>query len=283
MTTALLFPGQGSQTSSMRELVGDEAPELLAELIERIGEDPFPRVAECTAYAQPAIYCASIAGLRRMRPEIPAAYAGHSMGEITALAAAGALSVEEGLRLVIVRASAMAAAASQMGGSMLALLKGELPQVAELAGAHGATVANDNAPGQIVASGPVAALDALAADARAHGLRVMRLDVAGAFHSRAMAPALERFGAALDSVEFSEPSAPVYSGLTARPFDNVREELLASLVSCVRWRETMVALHRAGADDFVDLGPGEVLARLVARNVPGAGARTLEGSDALHA
>jgi [acyl-carrier-protein] S-malonyltransferase len=283
MTTALLFPGQGSQTSSMRELVGVEAPELLAELIERIGEDPFPRVAESTAYAQPAIYCASIAGLRRMRPEIPAAYAGHSMGEITALAAAGALSVEEGLRLVIVRASAMAAAASQMGGGMLALLKGDLPQVAELAGAHGATVANDNAPGQIVASGPIAALDALAADARGHGLRVMRLDVVGAFHSPAMAPALERFRAALESVEFTEPPAPVYSGLTARPFDNVREELLASLVSCVRWRETMVALHRAGADDFVDLGPGEVLARLVARNVPGASARTLEESDALHA
>jgi malonyl CoA-acyl carrier protein transacylase len=283
MTTALLFPGQGSQTSSMRELVAAEAPDLLELCIERIGEDPFPRVDESTAFAQPAIYCASIAGLRRLRPDAPDAYAGHSMGEITALAAAGALTIEDGLRLVVVRGAVMAVAAKKMGGSMLALLKGDLQQAQELVRAHGATIANDNAPGQIVVAGPVSALDGVAADARGQGLRTLRLDVTGAFHSPAMAPAMERFCEVLKTFTFTEPSAPVYSGVTAQPFADVCGELALSLVSFVRWRETMVALARAGADVFVDVGPGEVLARLVARNVPGATARTLEESDALHA
>lgn len=282
MTTALLFPGQGSQTSAMGELVAAAAPDLLELCIELIGEDPFPRVGQSTSFAQPAIYCASIAGLRRSRPADPVAYAGHSMGEITALAAAGALTIEQGLKLVVARAAAMATAAEKMGGSMLALLKADLEQAQELVRSHGATIANDNAPGQVVISGPVSSLEAVAADARGQGLRIMRLDVAGAFHSPAMASAGEDFRAALENISFSEPSAPVYSGLTAQPFSSdVRAELAQSVVSCVRWRETMTALHRAGADAFLDVGPGDVLARMVARNVPGASARTLEESNAL--
>src|SRR4051812_47285975 len=158
MPTAILFPGQGSQTPGMRDAVAEHAPELL----ERLGDEPFQRVGESTRFAQPAIFCASLAGWRAL-DAAPLAMAGHSLGELTALVAAGALDPLDGLELVVLRGQLMEAAG---GGTMLALLGAEVEQAEALAGAHGVTVANDNAPGQLVLSGPAQALDAVARAAR---------------------------------------------------------------------------------------------------------------------
>src|SRR3954454_21500261 len=157
MPTAILFPGQGSQAPGMRDLVAQHAPELL----ERLGDESFDRVGESTRFAQPAIFCASLAGWRAVDAE-PLAMAGHSLGELTALVAAGALDPFDGLQLVVLRGRLMADAG---GGTMLALLGAEPEQADALAAAHGVTVANDNAPGQLVLSGPTAAVDACAAAA----------------------------------------------------------------------------------------------------------------------
>jgi [acyl-carrier-protein] S-malonyltransferase len=278
VTTALLFPGQGSQTDDMRDTVVRAVPELLDRAVELIGCDPFDRVAESTEYAQPAIFLASIAAFEQLgRPEA-GAFAGHSLGEIAALAAAGAVSYEDALELVVTRGAVMAEAALREGGTMLAVLKSTVAQAEELAAAHNLTVANDNAPGQLVLAGPVQSVDAAAAAARGAGLRAMRLDVAGAFHHPSMQEAMVRFRAALNSVQFGPTEARVYSGLTAARFWNKHEELSLALVRPVRWRETLLALERDGFDTFVDVGPGRVLAGLVRRTLPNAEVR--ETADA---
>jgi [acyl-carrier-protein] S-malonyltransferase len=153
---------------------------------------------------------------------------------------------------------------------MLALLRAEDDLARRLAGEHTVVIANDNAPGQVVLAGPVERLRDAAAHAREEGARAMWLDVASAFHSPAMAGAVEPFRAALDQVELRPPAIPVISGSTARPFEDVRSELAAAIVEPVRWRETMLALALRGARTFVDFGPGVILARLVPRNLPGA-------------
>src|SRR4051794_38880063 len=144
---AVLFPGQGSQERGMRDLVAGFAPDLLDLCLDLIGDDPFERVDDSTRFAQPAIFCASVAGWRRsgLAPHDPTAVAGHSLGESAALAAADALDDHDALRLVVTRAALMADAG---GGTMLALL-GASPEAArQLAADHGVVVANDNAPGQ---------------------------------------------------------------------------------------------------------------------------------------
>src|SRR4051812_5046760 len=199
--TAVLFPGQGSQERGMRDLATEHAPDLLDQCLQLIGEDPFERVDDSTRFAQPAIFCASVAGWRRsgLGPHDPVAVAGHSLGEFAALVAAGAVDDHDALRLVVTRAALMADAG---GGTMLALL-GARPEAAqELAADHGVVVANDNAPGQIVLSGDGDALTEAARGARESGLRTMKLGVAGAFHSPAMAGAVPAFEAALGQGEF---------------------------------------------------------------------------------
>ncbi len=265
-----LFPGQGSQTSELGEQARRVVPELVEQCVELVGEDPFPRVGESTRFAQPAIFCASIAGWMQRPAELrPIALAGHSLGELSALVAAGALDRSAGLELAVRRGALMAAGGEGEEG-MLAVLGGEPEQVDELAGAHGVVVANDNAPGQAVLAGSLARLDEASVAARERGLRAIKLDVAGAFHSPAMAPAVEPFRAALDRVEIARPAIPVISGSTARPFSDVRGELAEAIVRPVRWREAMLALGERGAERFVDFGPGSVLAGLVRRNLPGA-------------
>ncbi len=265
-----LFPGQGSQTSELGEQARRVVPELVERCVELIGEDPFPRVGESTRFAQPAIFCASIAGWMQRPAELrPVALAGHSLGELSALVAAGALDPRAGLELAVRRGELMAASGEGEEG-MLAVLGGEQGQVDELAGAHGVVVANDNAPGQAVLAGRLDRLGETSAAARERGLRAIRLDVAGAFHSPAMEPAVEPFRAALERVEIAPGAIPVVSGATARPFSDVRAELAEAIVRPVRWREAMLALGERGADTFVDFGPGNVLAKLVRRNLPGA-------------
>ena len=150
-------------------------------------------------------------------------------------------------------------------GSMLALLGGTPDDARAIAAAAEVTVANDNAPGQVVLSGDRDKLAEAEEAAREYGVRAMPLDVAGAFHSPSMEPAVEPFRAALDEVELGTPRFPVYSCSTAAPFTDVRAELTAALTSPVRWRETFQAMIAAGAEDFVETGPGNVLSKLARR------------------
>jgi [acyl-carrier-protein] S-malonyltransferase len=280
VTVAVLFPGQGSQTPEMRDLVAQRSPELLDRSIELVGEDPFARVEESTRFQQPAIFCASIAGWRELPGDVkPGAAAGHSLGELAALAAAGVLSVEDALELVVLRGRLMAEADDR--GSMLALVGADAEEAAQVADAAGLTVANDNAPGQIVLAGDRAHFDRAEAVADELGKRTIRLPVAGAFHSPSMAPAVAPFRAALDEVELHEQRFTVYSCASARPFSDVRDELARALIRPVRWRETYTALHDAGATRFIEVGPGKVLARLAKRIVPGTKVET--PSEIVHA
>jgi [acyl-carrier-protein] S-malonyltransferase len=264
-TPVVLFPGQGSQTPDMRDLVAHRAPELLERCIALVGEDPFPRAGESTRFAQPAIFCASLAGWDALDLDAAAA-AGHSLGELAALAAAGVLSREDALRLVVLRGELMAEADDS--GSMLALVGATAEDAEAIAAAAGVTVANDNAPGQVVLSGPRDALVRAEEAARERGRRALPLDVAGAFHSPSMEPAIGPFREALDATELHEGAFTVFSCASTKPFEDVRAELAGALTRPVRWRETVLALHEAGARRFVEVGPGKVLARLGKRILP---------------
>lgn len=286
--TALLFPGQGSQTAEMRDDVAAARPDLLALAIEVVGDDPFARVGDGTRFAQPAIYCASVVGFERLRGAgvTGIAYAGHSLGEVAALVAAEALSAEDGLRLVATRGRLMQESGERAGdGSMLALLgSGAAEHAPAIAAAADLTVANDNAPNQVVLSGARAAFATAGEAAREHGLRAVPLPVTGAFHSPAMASARPELEAALAAIDFREPSATVLSSITTEPFDDVRARLADALTQPVRWRETLLALHARGIERFVETGPGKVLAGLARRTVPDAEAlaaeQLLEGARA---
>jgi [acyl-carrier-protein] S-malonyltransferase len=272
--TALLFPGQGSQTPDMREQVADVRPDLLRAVTELVGEDPFERVDESTRFAQPAILCASLASWSLLADRVdPVVMAGHSLGELSALAAAGAVEELDALALVVLRGRLMAeSGAASGGGTMLAVVGGTPARAAALAARNGVSVANDNAPDQVVLSGAPERLEAARKAARADGLRAMMLEVAGAFHSPQMEAAVEPFRAALAGTAFREPLTPVVSCATARPFEDPATQLAEALVRPVRWRETMTALAGQGATTFVDAGPGRVLAKLAPRCVAGAAA-----------
>jgi [acyl-carrier-protein] S-malonyltransferase len=276
----LLFPGQGSQTDDMRDLVAERCPELLERVTELVGDDPFPRVDESTRFQQPAIFCASIAGWRALPDDIaPGAAAGHSLGELAALAAAGVLTVDDALELVVLRGRLMAEADDR--GSMIALVGADAAEAARVAEAAELTVANDNAPGQIVLAGDRAHFDRAEQVAGELGKRAIRLPVAGAFHTPSMAPPGAPFRAALDDVELHEPRFTVFSCASAQPFSDVRDELARALIRPVRWRETFTALHEAGTGRFIEVGPGKVLARLAKRIVPGTKVET--PAEAVHA
>jgi malonyl CoA-acyl carrier protein transacylase len=267
--TAILFPGQGSQTSEMRDTVAQVRPDLLALVTELVGQDPFPRAQDGTRYAQPAIFCASLAGWELLGSPRGELMAGHSLGELGALVAASSIGERDGLELVVLRGALMQEAGERAGnGGMVALLgAGAAERAPALAQAHGLSVANDNSPQQVVLSGARSALPAAAAEAKELGLRAMELAVTGAFHSPMMASAVPEFAAALDRVEIAEPEVPVLSAVTAAPFDDIRTRLVQALTSPVRWRETMLALHGLGAERFVEVGPGRVLTGLVKRTL----------------
>ena len=264
--TAVLFPGQGSQEPGMREEAAALRPDLLELVCEVVGEDPFVRVEESTAFAQPAILCASLARWSALDTD-PSYLLGHSLGEIGALAAAGALTDRQALALVAARGRLMAAAGRPNDG-MLAVLRGEPAAVAALAKRHRVTVANDNAPGQMVLSGDLDLLDAASRDARGAGLRTLRLPVTGAFHSPAMAPAREPWERVLAETEFAPLRVPVVSCLTAAPIEDPRAALAASLTAPVRFREALLYLADQGCDEFIEVGPGRVLEGLVKRTLP---------------
>jgi len=273
-SSALLFPGQGSHAEGMEEPYRDHP--TLERGLELLGYDPFERLSEGTRYQQPALFLCSVAAWEQWREDADEAdearaAAGHSLGEYAALVAAGALQFDDAVRLVDERAAAMADAGELHAGGMVALLGGDPRGVRALATRLGLIVANDNAPGQLVLSGPADAIAEAEEAARDEaGARARRLDVSGAFHSPLMEPAAERLRAALEATPISEPQIPVYSNGTASPFVDVRAELAENLLRGVRWRETLLAMRTAGIERFVELGPGAVLTGLVKRTLQAA-------------
>jgi [acyl-carrier-protein] S-malonyltransferase len=268
-TTAILFPGQGSQTPEMRELVARERPDLLQAAIDAVGEDPFPRADDGTNFAQPAIFCASLAGWASIGSPVTELMAGHSLGELGALVAAGAVDERDALALVTLRGKLMYESGLEAGdGSMVAVIgAGAADHAQEIADASSLTVANDNSPMQIVLSGAKASIPAGIDAAKTLGLRAMELDVTGAFHSPMMAAAVPEFERALAEVAFRDPVTTVISAVTAEPFVDPRRELADALTHPVRWREVMLTMHELGARRFVDVGPGRVLTGLAKRTL----------------
>lgn len=281
---AALFPGQGVDPAALLAAL-DRAP-LLDAASDLVGGDLAAAVARCagrarpvlpTDIAQPALVVAGLAAHGRAVAEAGGfeLYAGHSVGEYTALAAAGAVAPEDALRLVCVRGRAMRDAARARGGGMAAVKGIPAPELEEICAEAGAVVANDNSPAQLVVSGPDDALAEVARLVRARGGRCLLLPVEGAFHSPAMAPAAPALRDALDRVTVRMPAARIVSNVTARPYrapGEVRGLLVRQLTERVRFRESVEWMAAAGATEVVDLGPGRVAAKLAAATME-AGAR----------
>jgi [acyl-carrier-protein] S-malonyltransferase len=265
--TAVLFPGQGSHSEGMEEPFREHP--LLRRGIDLLGIDPFERLAEGTRTHQPALFLCSIAqwASRDEHDEDPLAAAGHSLGEYAALTAAGAIDFDDAVRLVDARARAMADAAEREDGGMVAMLGGERDDIDELAAELGLSLANDNAPGQIVLSGRSDAIEQAVQRAGDIGCRARQLDVGGAFHSPLMAPAADALEEALEETTIRKPDFPVLSNGSVKPFTDIRSELAENLLKPVRWRETLIELQSMGATDFVECGPGKVLKGLVKRTL----------------
>jgi [acyl-carrier-protein] S-malonyltransferase len=278
---AMLFPGQGSQAADMREAVERHLPDLLERARAEVSDDLFERAAEGTRWAQPAIFCAALAGYevlsQRHRADL---MAGHSLGEITALVAAEAIDASDGLRLVAARGRLMQEA---RGGGMLAVRVRERGAVEQVAADTGLTIANDNAPDQLVLSGSLDALDRAEELLRERKVRAKRLPVGGAFHSPLMEPAVAPFQELVERIEVREPRVPVLSCVTAAPFNDVRYQLVKALTSPVRWTDVMAALQELGATRYVETGPGRVLTGLVRKSLDGVEAEAPLAMEAANA
>jgi malonyl CoA-acyl carrier protein transacylase len=270
-TSAVLFPGQGVGDASSRELVAAVRPDLLELASELVREDPFERMSEGTAFAQPAVYCASISGYEQLGRPMAEYFAGHSLGEVGALAAAGAIDDADGVRIVVARGQAMDDAARRgEPGGMLAVGT-DRDGAAALADEHDLTLANENSPQQFVLSGALVAIEAAEAAAKDAGIRAKKLAVAGAFHTDAMASGVRPFRAALEEIEFREPEVPVVSSTSAELFgDDAADSLAASLTSPIRWTAVLARLRDLGVARYLDVGPGKVLAGLVRRTIDDA-------------
>ena len=245
-----------------------------------------------TDRAQPALYGLAGALWMELAGRVghpPIAAAGHSLGEYTALAAAGAFSFEDGLRLVATRATAMAEAVRRTPSGMAAVLGVADDKAEEVAAARRAEggrlwVANLNAPGQVVLGGAIEDIDWLVAASRGLGLRrVVKLNVAGAFHSPLMAPAVPRLSAALEGLDLKRPDFPVWSNVSAAPFEtrSGRRLLRRQVVAPVLFGASLRAMREAGVEVFVHVGPGDVTAGLARRAVRGC--RVLVVSSVLQA
>ncbi|MCB1246847.1 MAG: ACP S-malonyltransferase [Acidimicrobiia bacterium] len=287
MSYAVLFPGQGSQVVGMAEDVRTTRPDLFGEpatsilgwdLDRMIADGPQESLTE-TQHAQPALFASGFAlyeAFAAAVTSLPIAAAGHSLGEYTALAAAGALSYADGLRLVWARGTAMAACAATSPSGMAALIGADADVAEAIAAGRrddgGALyVANLNAPGQIVLAGSTDDITWLVDNARDLGVRrAIALEVAAGFHSPFMAPAVADLEDALRTVDFETPTFAVYANATASPVSDVRSALATQLTAPVRFSESLEAMARAGVSTFVHVGPGDVTAGLARRTVPDA-------------
>ncbi len=230
-----------------------------------------------TAVTQPAIFIHSVLLAKSLGADFkPDMVAGHSLGEFSALVAAGALSFEDGLRLVAARARAMQKACELTESTMAAVLALPDEKVEEIcAGIEGTVVcANYNCPGQLVISGEVAAIDAACEALKAAGAkRALKLKVGGAFHSPCMEPARAELAAAIEATEFHTPVCPVFQNVDALPHTDpaeIKANLVAQLTAPVRWTQSVRNMIADGATEFVELGPGKVLQGLVAKIDPSA-------------
>ena len=281
---AYIFPGQGSQFPGMaKELYENDAQ--AREMFERangiigfrITDIMFEGTADQlkqTKVTQPAIFLHSVI-LAKCSPEFsPDMVAGHSLGEFSALTAAGALDFEDGLRLVSIRARAMQKACEANPGAMAAILALPADKVKAICAETEGTVvpANYNCEGQIVISGSCDAVAAASEKMKAAGAkRALLLPVGGAFHSPLMQPAAEELAEGIASVEFRQPVCPVYQNVTALPTTDpaeIRRNLLAQLTAPVRWTQTVLNMAADGADEFVETGPGKVLQGLLSKILP---------------
>lgn len=295
---SLLFPGQGSQYVGMgREIfLSSAAARAVFESADRelgfsVSDMCFNGPGEklnLTQYCQPAVFTAGWACRAALEEGFPgfrpAMAAGHSLGELTALVAGGALGFKDGLRLVQKRGALMAAAGKDSGGSMCAVIKLELEKLREICRMFDVSPANMNCPGQVVVSGRKEDLSQASEHIKSAGGKVIPLKVAGAFHSPFMKPAAEAFGAELEKVEFKNPGIPVYSNVTAAPHKNpadIRQALIRQLYSPVLWQDEILRMGSDGADAFIEAGPGKVLSKLAGRILPGARAHSVEDAESL--
>lgn len=295
MKNAYIFPGQGSQYPQMakdlyennavaREMF-EKANEILGFRITDIMFEGTAEELKQTKVTQPAIFLHSVV-LARCLPEFrPDMVAGHSLGEFSALVAAGALDFEEGLRLVSIRAQAMQKACEAVPGTMAAVMALPAEKVEEIcASCEGIVVAaNYNCEGQIVISGEVSAVnDACIRLKEAGARRALPLPVGGAFHSPLMEPARTELAEGIEKAVFRAPVCPIYQNVTARPTTDAQEiktNLLTQLTSPVRWTQSVMNMVADGADKFIELGPGKVLQGLVSKTA--GGSVTVEGIQSL--
>lgn len=293
---AVLFPGQGSQSLGMgadvraayRDLCGEPFTEVLGWDLDSLLDDGTDEALTETQNAQPALYAVSYAlwtAFRSVVDQPPIAAAGHSLGEYTALAASGALGYLDGLCLVSARGQAMATAAEREPSGMAAMLGTDLGLAESVVSARSdvggrLSIANINAPGQIVVAGSLDDLDWLVENAKELGVRrVVKLSVAGAFHSQYMEPAARSLSEALRHVEFADGDFPVSANATAKPTDDPRTTLEKQLTAPVRFSETLERIADNGVDTFVHIGPGDVTAGLVRRTLRGADVRVVSSIE----
>jgi [acyl-carrier-protein] S-malonyltransferase len=281
---AYVFPGQGAQSVGMgRDLyqafksakdVFDSADESLGFSLSRLCFDGPEDELRQTINAQPAIVTASFACLEACREAgvaLPPAdfVAGHSLGEYTALAAAGVLDFGHTVYLARERGRLMHAAGRTNPGAMAAIIGLDGLPLDELCAETGTQIANINSPGQIVISGPEAGINRAVELAKSKGAhRAIPLQVSGAFHTPLMQSAVDGMAGIIDTMEFNDPAVPIIGNTTARLLTTakaVKEELLDQLCNCVRWQESVENMVAAGVGTFIEIGPGKVLAGLIKR------------------
>ncbi len=277
MTTAFLFPGQGSQHTGMGETLLTRFPEVVEEADEVLGysttdlclsPESSERLGQ-TQFTQPALYLVSClqAKAEQEGGRLPAFAAGHSVGEYAALQLAGAFSFADGLRFVAKRGEIMAKVSK---GGMAAVIGLEPVQIQAILADHeaeGVDLANFNSPGQTVISGPSEKINALAPTFKEAGAKLfVILKVSGAFHSRMMKTPAQEFATFIKDCSFDELKFPVISNVEATPYrniDSISELLTRQIHSAVRWTESIQYLHKQGVTDFLECGPGKVLTKLL--------------------
>ncbi|MFP4473740.1 MAG: ACP S-malonyltransferase [Candidatus Omnitrophota bacterium] len=296
---AFLFPGQGAQyvgmgkdlyeTSDAARGVIDTVDSILDKDLKAVMFEGPEDTLKKTDYAQPAIFAASMAAMRAMQekcPDVkPAFTAGLSLGEYSALAASGALSVEDTVRLIERRGAFMQEAADQKKGAMAAVIGLDPEAIRKICDQSGAEVANFNAPDQTVITGEAAAVEAACGKLTEAGAkRVIPLSVSGAFHSSLMQSAADKFREVLDRTEFAQAEVPLIGNADAQvciSSDEIRAELVGQITSSVQWVKTIAYMAGEGVDTFIEIGPGKVLKGLLRRIDRGLTVVNVEKADDL--